>query len=91
MTDTHSPIWHPFTQHAIFPEFLEIDRAQGAYLYTAGGQRIIDAIASWWVITHGHCHPKMQEAARRQIERLDQVIFAGYTHEPAERTGQLTL
>ena len=89
MTDTHSPIWHPFTQHAIFPEFLEIDRAQGAYLYTAGGQRIIDAIASWWVITHGHCHPKMQEAARRQIERLDQVIFAGYTHEPAERTGQL--
>ena len=89
MTDSHSPIWHPFTQHAIFPEFLEIDRAQGAYLYTASGQRIIDAIASWWVITHGHCHPKMQEAARRQIERLDQVIFAGYTHEPAERTGQL--
>ena len=89
MTDSVSPIWHPFTQHALFPEFLEIDRAQGAYLYTTDGRQIIDAIASWWVITHGHCHPVMQEAARRQIERLDQVIFAGYTHEPAEETGRL--
>ena len=89
MTQSASPIWHPFTQHALFPDFLEIDSAQGAYLYTSDGHRIIDAIASWWVITHGHCHPTMQEAARRQIERLDQVIFAGYTHESAEQTGQL--
>ncbi len=89
MTESAYPIWHPFTQHALFPDFLEIDRAQGAYLYTTDGQQIIDAIASWWVITHGHCHPAMQEAARRQIERLDQVIFAGYTHEPAEETGRL--
>lgn len=89
MTESVSPIWHPFTQHALFPEFLEIDRAQGAYLYTTDGRQIIDAIASWWVITHGHCHPAMQEAARQQIERLDQVIFAGYTHEPAEETGRL--
>lgn len=89
MTHSASPIWHPFTQHALFPDFLNIDRAQGAYLYTRDGRRIIDAIASWWVITHGHCHPAMQEAARNQIARLDQVIFAGYTHEPAEQTGQL--
>ncbi len=81
-----SSVWHPFTQHAIFPDFLEIDRAEGVYLYTSEGQRIIDAISSWWVITHGHCHPRLQQAARDQIERLDQVIFAGYTHEPAERT-----
>ena len=89
MTQSASPIWHPFTQHALFPDFLQIDSAQGAYLYTTDGHQIIDAIASWWVITHGHCHPTMQDAARRQIERLDQVIFAGYTHEPAEQTGQL--
>ncbi len=80
-----SPIWHPFTQHAIFPDFLEIARAEGAYLYTDSGQQIIDAISSWWVITHGHCHPRLQQSARDQIERLDQVIFAGYTHEPAQR------
>ena len=91
MTRQNSPIWHPFTQHAVFPSFLEIDHAQGAYLYTTDGQRIIDAIASWWVITHGHCHPNLQAAARSQIERLDQVIFAGYTHEPAETTAQLLL
>ncbi len=91
MTRQNSPIWHPFTQHAVFPSFLEIDHAQGAYLYTTDGQRIIDAIASWWVITHGHCHPNLQAAASSQIERLDQVIFAGYTHEPAETTAQLLL
>ena len=89
MNQTRSTIWHPFTQHALFPEFLEIDRASGAYLFTADGERIIDAISSWWVITHGHCHPTMQQAARQQIERLDQVIFAGYTHEPAQHTARL--
>lgn len=87
----HSPIWHPFTQHAVFPEFLKIERALGAYLYTAEGRKIIDAIASWWVVTHGHCHPKLKEAARVQMERLDQVIFAGYTHEPAEESANLLL
>ena len=80
-----SPVWHPFTQHALFPDFLEIERADGVYLYTTDGQRIIDAISSWWVITHGHCHPRLKQAAKDQLERLDQVIFAGYTHEPAER------
>ncbi len=86
-----SPVWHPFTQHAIFPEFLEIDYANGAYLYTKDGQQIIDAISSWWVITHGHCHPRLQQAAKEQMERLDQVIFAGYTHEPAERTAKMLI
>ncbi len=84
-----SPVWHPFTQHAIFSDFLEIDRAEGAYLFSSAGQRIIDAISSWWVITHGHCHPRLRQAAREQMERLDQVIFAGYTHQPAERTADL--
>ncbi len=89
MTQMNSPVWHPFTQHAIFPEFLEIDHAKGVYLYSSSGQQIIDAISSWWVITHGHCHPRLQQAAKAQIERLDQVIFAGYTHEPAEKTARM--
>ncbi len=84
-----SPVWHPFTQHAVFPDFLEIDRAQGPYLYTAGGKRIIDAIASWWVVTHGHCHPRLRAAAAAQMEQLDQVIFAGCTHAPAEQTAAM--
>ena len=88
MRKIKSPIWHPFTQHAVFPEFLEIDHANGVYLYTSDGQRIIDAISSWWVITHGHCHPRLQQAAIDQMHRLDQVIFAGYTHEPAQRAAK---
>lgn len=89
MNRKYSPVWHPFTQHALFPKFLKITRASGAYLYTEDSDRIIDAIASWWVITHGHCHPRIQRAAQQQIELLDQIIFAGYTHDPAERVAQL--
>lgn len=84
MTQT-SPIWHPFTQHAIFPKMHPIVSAQGAWLTDADGTRIFDAVSSWWVVTHGHCHPKIVAAIQSQAARLDQVIFAGYTHEPAER------
>jgi adenosylmethionine---8-amino-7-oxononanoate aminotransferase len=81
---SRSPIWHPFTQHAVFPDSIFIDRAEGAYLFTATGERIIDAISSWWVNIHGHNHPKIVAAVRAQAERLDQIIFAGFTHQPAE-------
>jgi adenosylmethionine-8-amino-7-oxononanoate aminotransferase len=80
-----SPVWRPFTQHALHPEAISIARAEGAWLETAHGIRVLDAISSWWVITHGHRHPKIMQAIREQTERLDQIIFAGYTHEPAEQ------
>jgi adenosylmethionine---8-amino-7-oxononanoate aminotransferase len=81
----HSPIWHPFTQHALRPSLPRVLRAEGAYLFAESGQRILDAISSWWVITHGHCHPRIVDAIKRQAEELDQVIFAEYTHDSAER------
>ena len=81
---SHSPIWHPFTQHAVLPDSVFIDRTDGAYLFSKSGERIIDAISSWWVNIHGHNHPKIVAAVKAQAERLDQVIFAGFTHEPAE-------
>lgn len=62
-----------------------IARTEGAYVETHDGKRILDAISSWWVITHGHRHPKIVEAIRNATETLDQVIFAGLSHEPAER------
>ena len=80
-----SPIWHPFTQHALQDEMTKVVRGEGAYLYAADGRRIIDAIASWWVVTHGHCHPHIVGAIQKQAEQLNQIIFAGYTHEPAEQ------
>ena len=79
-----SSIWHPFTQHGLQEPIPCVVRAEGAALYTAEGRRVIDAISSWWVTTHGHAHPRIAAAIRAQAERLDQMIFAGWTHEPAE-------
>ncbi len=80
-----SPVWHPFTQHGLREPIPLVERSEGAALYTADGRRIIDAISSWWVTTHGHCHPRIMAAIRAQAEKLDQIIFAGWTHEPAEK------
>lgn len=80
-----SPVWHPFTQHAVQPEATLIAGGEGAWLETGDGRRIFDAISSWWVVTHGHRHPHIVQAIKHQVDRLDQVIFAGFTHEPAER------
>ncbi len=82
---TRSPVWHPFTQHALQPDATLIARGEGAWLETSDGRRILDGISSWWVVTHGHRHPRIVAAIKSQIDLLDQVIFAGFTHEPAER------
>ena len=79
-----SPLWHPFTQHGLEPSMTEIASAEGAWLTTPDGQRILDAISSWWVVTHGHRHPKIIAAIKDQADKLDQVVFAGFTHKPAE-------
>ena len=84
MPDALSPIWHPFTQHAVAPPAILIERGEGARLITPDGRRIIDAIASWWVTLHGHGHPRIAAAIARQAATLEQVIFAGFTHAPAE-------
>jgi adenosylmethionine-8-amino-7-oxononanoate aminotransferase len=82
---SRSPVWHPFTQHAVQPEAIMISKGEGAWLEAEDGRRIFDAISSWWVVTHGHRHPHIVQAIKDQADRLDQVIFAGFTHEPAER------
>ena len=79
-----SPVWRPFTQHALQPTAFKIARAEGAWLEAEDGTRFLDAISSWWVITHGHRHPAIMQAIREETERLDQIVFAGFTHEPAE-------
>lgn len=82
---THSPVWHPFTQHGLGQPIVPVVRAQGAWLTTADGVPMLDAISSWWVVTHGHRHPTIVAAIKAQADQLDQVIFAGFTHEPAEQ------
>jgi adenosylmethionine-8-amino-7-oxononanoate aminotransferase len=77
-------IWHPFTQEALDPPPIRIASAQGAYLYTDDGRRLIDGISSWWVNIHGHCHPAIMDAIARQTKKLDHVLLAGFTHEGVE-------
>ncbi|MFD1883736.1 adenosylmethionine--8-amino-7-oxononanoate transaminase [Paracoccus pacificus] len=80
-----SPVWRPFTQHATEPPAPVATHAEGAFITTGDGRRILDGISSWWVVTHGHRYAPIMQAIRDQSERLDQVIFANFTHEPAER------
>lgn len=87
-TPRRSRVWHPFTQHAIQPEATMIASGEREWLVTPDGRRILDGISSWWVVTHGHRHPKIVAAIKDQIDKLDQVIFAGYTHEPAEKLAE---
>lgn len=81
---TRSPVWHAFTQHGLEETIPVVARAEGAWLHGANGDRWIDAISSWWVTTHGHANPRIMAAIREQTTQLDQLIFAGWTHEPAE-------
>ena len=75
-------IWHPYTQ-MLNSTPIAISHAEGCYLYDENGQQYIDAVSSWWVILHGHSHPYIVAQVTAQLKKLDQVIFAGFTHEPA--------
>ena len=88
MTPTRLKIWHPFTHPSLDLEPLFVERAEGAYLYTRDGRRLLDAISSWWVTLHGHAHPAIAHSIAEQAPKLEQVIFAGFSHEPAEELAE---
>ena len=75
--------WHPYTQHGVEAAPLPVVGARGAWLELADGRRLLDAISSWWATLHGHSEPALVEAMHAQAARLDHVLFAGATHEPA--------
>ena len=79
-------VWHPYTQHGLPDAPIAIERARGRVSRTSdSGRRIFDAISSWWVTLHGHAQPEIAAAIAEQARTLEQVIFAGFTHEPAAR------
>lgn len=84
-------IWHPFTQEHTAADNIAVARASGAVLYTADGREIIDAVSSWWVNIHGHANAHIAAAIAAQATQLEQVIFAGFTHEPAVRCAERLL
>lgn len=76
-------IWHPFTPLIGAPDPVFIASANGVYLHTHEGKKIIDAVSSWWVNLHGHSNPVIAKALAEQALLLEHVIFAGFTHQPA--------
>jgi adenosylmethionine-8-amino-7-oxononanoate aminotransferase len=84
MSSSDLHLWHPFTQEGVDPPPLSIRSAKGVFLETQDGRQILDAISSWWVNIHGHSHPAIAQAVAEQAARLEHVVFAGFSHEPAE-------
>jgi adenosylmethionine-8-amino-7-oxononanoate aminotransferase len=81
-------IWHPFTNTKLDPPPIRVLKAEGVYLHTADGRKIIDAISSWWVNLHGHANPRIAAAIAEQARKLEQVILAGFTHDAAEELAE---
>ena len=81
----HPHLWHPTTQVATSPEPLQVRSARGCELELEDGRRLLDAISSWWVTLHGHAEPAIVAAIAAQARQLEQVIFANFSHAPAER------
>jgi len=84
-------VWHPCTQmhdHACGVPMIPIARGDGAWLIDANGRRYLDAISSWWTNLFGHANPRIAAAVKDQLDRLEHVIFAGFTHEPAVRLAE---
>jgi adenosylmethionine-8-amino-7-oxononanoate aminotransferase len=84
-------VWHPFTQMKTAIDPIPIVRGKGAYLFDEEDNRYIDAISSWWVTVHGHAHPYIAEKVYEQIQRLEHVIFAGFTHPKAIEVAERVL
>ena len=77
-------IWHPCTQmkdHENVP-LIPIKKAKGVWLYDFNDKRYLDCISSWWVNLFGHCNEKIANAIKKQVDKLEHVILAGFTHEP---------
>ena len=89
-------VWHPCTQmksHETLP-LVPIQRGEGVWLYDMDGKRYLDAVSSWWVNLFGHNNPRIKTAIKDQLDQLEHVILAGFTHEPvvqlSERLSALT-
>ena len=81
-------IWHPLTQHKLHPDALPIVKAKGAVLFDDKGREYIDGIASWYTAMYGHCNDYILGKVATQMQELDQIVFAGFTHEPAVKLSE---
>jgi adenosylmethionine-8-amino-7-oxononanoate aminotransferase len=76
-------IWHPYTSVANPPLLHEVQSADGVRLRLSDGRQVVDGMSSWWSAIHGYNHPRLNEAAKSQLDKMSHVMFGGLTHEPA--------
>ena len=76
-------LWHPLTQHKTASDALGIVKAKDVKLYDENGKEYIDGISSWYTCVYGHCNEFITDRVAAQMKNLDQVVFSGFTHEPA--------
>lgn len=86
-------IWHPCSQMKDYEDYppIVIDRGRGVYLYDENGREYIDIVSSWWCNLLGHCNPTINEAMKAQLDKLEHVIFADFTHKTAVELCELLM
>ncbi|MFI3261804.1 MAG: adenosylmethionine--8-amino-7-oxononanoate transaminase [Rikenellaceae bacterium] len=82
-------IWHPYTSMVNPLNVYQVESAKGVYIKLADGRELIDGMSSWWCAIQGYNNPRLNEAAKQQIDKMSHIMFGGFTHQPAVELAEL--